>query len=81
MDSWNTVKRFYEDLIQNHEWKDFSVMDRFVKHLIENRNLEKLYAHTSHEVLIITNSEDYEDWSEEPNVFVELNFGASEDYL
>ena len=81
MNSWNYVCEYYEDLAKDDQWKDFAAMEKFVKNLIANRSLSEIYAHTTHLTLVITTSEEYEKWIKEPNLFVELNFGASEEYL
>ena len=81
METWKFIAEYYEKLANEDEWKDFAAMEKLVKTLIANRNLSGIFAHTSHMNLVITKSEEYEKWFEEPALFVELNFGASKEYL
>lgn len=81
MKSWSYILKYYEDLAKDKEWEEFAAMDKFVKNLTANRELNGLYAVTSHETLVINKSEDFEQWFNSPSIYVELNFGASEEYL
>jgi hypothetical protein len=81
MESWSHIVKYYEDLAQDEKWKEFVEMEKLAKNLIANRNLNELHAHTTHMILGITKSEKYEHWINEPKLFIELNFGASDEYL
>ncbi len=63
---WLELIPFYTDLLKHKGWNKVKAIIQFVSDLIENRNLDGLYCHTSHEKLCITLYEKYEDWKDQP---------------
>ncbi len=63
---WSELIQFYNDLLKNKGWNKVKGLRQFVIDLIENRNLDGLYYHTSHERLCITLYEKYEEWRDRP---------------
>lgn len=78
---WKELIKFYESFENLEDWKELVWMKKLTVHLIENRDLDDINYFTSHENLCVTMFETYSEWKDEPFVEININWGASEQYI
>ena len=67
---WNELISFYQDLELSRDW-DFASMEKLVKLILENRNVNKIHPFTSHHILCLTKYKTYNEWKDKPLVSIE----------
>jgi hypothetical protein len=76
--SWDDVLSGYKTAQNVNGYEDFVWMEKFVAHLLANRDLSKLYPITSHQRLIVFIGESFELVYNKPVITIQLSHEVRE---